>query len=113
MSKWMDRAEYFMLQQRCVKCGKRDAYTMYGNQRCYECVEKGKEYQAVYNKNNREKRISQMRERYYNLKSQGLCVQCGKEPATCGVKCKACRAKFNEYQRKRLMEVSNDDTRNR
>jgi hypothetical protein len=104
MSRWLDRVSYFSKVERCVRCGKKDAYTMSGHQRCYECTEKCAEEAREYHEKNRESHVKAMQSRYYRLKSQGLCVQCGKEPAV-GVRCKKCRAIFNQYQTKRLKGV--------
>jgi ribosomal protein S14 len=104
MSEWLDRVETMKTLQRCVRCGEKDAYTMVGKQLCYECTEKGKEYAKVYHQNHLEQSKIKMKERYEKLKADGICVQCGKQKAFFGTKCKMCRAKFNKYQNKRLRE---------
>lgn len=37
--------------------------------------------------------------RYYRLKEQGLCIQCGKPTDTEGIRCEACRKKKAEYDK--------------
>jgi hypothetical protein len=95
MSRWTERAEYFKSVQRCVRCGKQDAYTMNGHQRCYECSEKCKEYAQKHHKQNREKHLEVMHERYERLKAQGLCVECGKKAIPGFVRCQRCAIKNN------------------
>ena len=93
MSVWLDRVETMKSLQRCVRCGKQDAYTMNGHQRCYECTEKGKEYCRKHNKELRENLKLKNKERYDNLKSQGICVICGKKKTFGNVVCSTCLGK--------------------
>jgi ribosomal protein S14 len=102
MSEWLDRVDTMQTLQRCVRCGEKDAYTMVGKQLCYECTEKCKEYAKIYYHSHIQQSKIKMRERYDRLKANGICVQCGKEKAFFGTKCKMCRAKFNNYQRKKV-----------
>lgn len=96
MSRWTERAEYFKSVQRCVRCGKQDAYTMNGHQRCYECSEKCKEYSKKSNQKLREKHNRAMHERYQRLKAEGMCVECGTKEARPGfVLCQRCAIKNN------------------
>ena len=100
MSQWTDRANYMKAVHRCIRCGKQDAYTLAGKQRCYECVEKEKQRCKEYNKRNSEKNKQRAKERYYRLKSQGLCVVCAKRKAQSGrTLCLRCAIKSNEYVR--------------
>lgn len=96
----MTRYEYNKMQQRCVQCGKRDAYTLNGRAICSDCYAKSKEW---YNKN-REKVNRTTNARYHRRKSefiaQGLCSRCGQRPAEDGYKmCRKCQ----EYSHKRYM----------
>jgi NMD protein affecting ribosome stability and mRNA decay len=103
MSNWTDRANYMMSVQRCVRCGKQDAYTLVGKQRCYECVEKGKEEAKHYNQSQEKRRKN--KERYDWLKSKGMCVSCGKTKAqTNRVMCKRCAVKINEANKRNLLK---------
>jgi NMD protein affecting ribosome stability and mRNA decay len=93
----MGRKEYYMSRQRCIRCGKQDAYTMSGHQHCYECTEKNQEAcKKTYYKHH-EDRKKVMRERYERLKAEGMCVECGQKKARPGkVMCERCAYKNNQ-----------------
>ena len=112
MSNWLDRVETMMALKRCVRCGKQDAYTMNGHQRCYDCIEKARNYQRERNKKRAEQIKENQKNRYHRLKSQGLCVTCGKKPALKnGVKCKECFNTSQIYYRKYYLERSKNDSK--
>lgn len=93
--------EYRRTQQQCVRCGVRDAHTMSGRVLCEKCNEKArKKY-----RNSSEEKLAHMKEcremRRIRLKEAGLCVRCGKRPASHGVtSCDLCAAKANAYYKK-------------
>lgn len=96
----MTRYEYFKMQQRCVDCGKRDAYTLNGRAVCANCYDKNK---AWYHRN-RESVNRTTNERYHRKKAEyaasGLCSRCGQRPAEEGYKmCRKCQ----EYSHMRYM----------
>lgn len=112
MSNWLDRVDTMRRLQKCVRCGKQDTYTMTGHQSCYDCLEKARNYQRDRNKMVAEQIRRYQKNRYYRLKSQGLCVTCGKKPALeYGVKCKECFQKSQIYYRKYYRERSNNDSK--
>lgn len=112
MSRWLDRVETMKSLQRCVRCGKQDAYTMNGHQRCYECAEKARNYQRERNKRHSEKLRENQKNRYHHLKSKGLCVSCGKKSALKGrVMCKECFERSQIYYRKYYLERSKNDSK--
>lgn len=78
MSQWSERAAYLMARQRCVRCGKQDAYTMNKHKMCYECTIKARKYQNKHNRLLRAKK--EMQERSEN-DSTGTCekIQCHRE----------------------------------
>lgn len=109
MSKWSERAAYLKSVQRCVRCKKQDAYTMNGHPLCYECTEKNRENARRYHQENREKRLQILHERYERLKSQGLCVECGKKARSGFVMCHRCAMKSNESTKRWLAERSEEN----
>lgn len=50
MSRWSERVAYFMAREKCVRCGKQDAYTMNHHKMCYECTIKARNYQNEHNR---------------------------------------------------------------
>ena len=96
MSKWTERAEYLKSVHRCIRCGKQDAYTLVGKQRCYECTEKEKERQRAYYQCHKPENKQRTKERYEWLKSKGMCTVCGKKKAKEGrTMCPSCLARNN------------------
>jgi hypothetical protein len=69
----------------CTKCGKKDAYTLNGRAKCFECQEKVNEYRRnkSYDKKYAAKRKAIRDER----KSQGLCIVCGEKAVKGRVRC--------------------------
>lgn len=97
----MSKREYYKMQQRCVECGKRDAYTLNGRALCANCIEKQK---AWHNKN-RETINRAANARFHRKKAEyvanGLCSRCGQRPAEDGYRmCWKCQ----EYSHKRYMK---------
>lgn len=92
MSRYTER----VAQQRCGRCGKQDDNTLNGRSLCYKCVEDGKARQLKSYYKHHEECKKAMRERTYWLKSNGICITCGREKAREGfVMCQACAAKSN------------------
>ena len=69
----------------CTKCGKKDAYTLNGRAKCFECQEKANEYHRKknYDKKYADKKKAKRDER----KSQGLCIVCGEKAIKGRVRC--------------------------
>lgn len=112
MSRWTDRVETMKTLKRCVRCGKQDAYTMNSHQLCYECTEKSRKYQRQRNKIKSEELNQKARNRYYELKKQGVCVVCGKKQAQSDkVMCESCIARNKRYYQKYVLERSNNDNK--
>ena len=114
MSQWTDRANYMKKVHRCIRCGKQDAYTLAGKQRCYECVEKEKQRCKEYNERHKEETKKRVKERYERLKSQGICTVCAKRKARSGkVLCLSCAIKCSEntkrYNLRKAEESATDD----
>lgn len=67
----------YRVQGLCGNCGKEDAYTMNGHAYCFECTEK----KRMYYHNNKSHYSTVAKERRERLKSEGICVMCGKNKA--------------------------------
>lgn len=80
----------------CARCMRKDAYTIAGHYYCAECTEKNKEYLKKYRQDPEKYSAikAKVKERYYRLKSAGLCVSCG-QPTDGGTYCDKCRVKIN------------------
>lgn len=103
--------EYLKNHQRCVACGKQDAFTLNGYIRCADCSDKHKEKNKIYNKQNREE-ISIKKKELYQLNKQyrienHLCVTCGKE-LEIGSQYKTCeRCRYINRKRKENERINN------
>lgn len=91
----------------CVRCGKKDAYTLAGRSCCYECTEA--ERHRAENRQRTEEQIqkhcAKMREKYAENVSRGICPQCGKRNAVGGyIICPICRAKKKRASAKYRLE---------
>lgn len=102
MSYWTDRVAYFMAREKCVRCGKQDAYTMNGHKMCYDCTIKARTYQNEHNKTRRSEINEKHKQRYERLKSEGICVNCGhREVMANKLMCPTCFIKRKLYEQKR------------
>lgn len=96
-SRFVERAEYFAKNQRCKRCGAKDAYTIVGRSLCYECAEKNRKY----SKKHYEKYGNGMKARYDRLKAEGICCDCGKRKAEPNrTRCAQCLVKNNRSAKK-------------
>lgn len=96
----MTRYEYRRAQQRCVRCGERDAYTMNGHSVCAVCAAKDRE---SYRKNPKERIARAMeyqKKRRKRLEEAGLCLRCGKRAPRPGLTtCENCFNKARAYDK--------------
>lgn len=93
----MTRYNYLKLQHRCVRCGEKDARTEDGKALCMSCKDKQTEYYRPKYKSMK----TQQKQRYNHLAEQGVCVMCGKEPASEGLRlCRKCRLRKSQYNHK-------------
>lgn len=91
---------YLKNLQRCVICGKQDAYTLSGRSACADCCEKRRQYKPPAESVTRAKEKG--KKRYEERIHQGLCVACGKREAVSGRrKCSVCLAKDRERHKAR------------
>lgn len=81
--------EYLILNHRCVKCTKQDAFTINGRHYCAECVDKANERSRRWRQNpaNMQKVRDAQNKRVAERRAAGLCIQCGK-PARGRAYCK-------------------------
>lgn len=97
---------YYKKIHLCTRCGKKDAYTISGHSRCFECSQKINEtarnhYQKPENKAKKEERRKELHQQRIENKE---CVVCGRKlktyetTLTCGV-CLAKRRKTNKKYR--------------
>ena len=89
----------------CTKCGKQDAYTIYGKALCFECEKKARERQIKWYQANRDRQHDYRKRKREERKAAGLCPKCGKRRLEKGEKqCAYCRSRnrvYSErYQRK-------------
>lgn len=101
IQKQRNKARYDLLKKlnRCVICGRQDAYTMTGKSCCSECLEKRREYSRRYNVNNPEKCKTLRNNLVKRCKESGLCVHCGRQiPAhrSGKVTCQICADKAHQ-----------------
>ena len=84
----------------CIMCGKNKAVP--GKKHCYECCEKARKKKKNRSKETRERYNAAAKKKYYELKEQGICVQCRKHPTNGTALCAYClgitRAKHKEYR---------------
>ena len=94
----------------CVRCRKEKAAP--GHVLCMNCLDDRRNYDDLNNRkevrrerhvSDREKENARKRERGLRLKMQGLCIDCGKAPAKCGVYCLSCYVR-----RKRRAQAARD-----
>ena len=80
IQKQRNKARYDLLKRlnRCVICGKQDAYTLIGKSCCFECLDKRRKYSKQYNANNPEKCKTLRNNFTQKRKMNGLCVHCGR-----------------------------------
>lgn len=97
-----ENRKYRKLLQRCIICGKRDAYTLGGRSSCYECCEKAHgqklSAEALENRHLYQKRL------YDERRAQGICVSCGKKAEKGKSRCAICLAKDRRSVLKRDRE---------
>lgn len=111
MSRYTERAAYFKMNKRCVRCGKQDAYTLIGKSRCFECAEKNKEYARLHHKKHRETDNSKMRDRVSKLKEQGVCIDCGVREAVKGrTRCRNCLIKNSKAVKNKKGRIARTTT---
>lgn len=98
----------------CTMCRKNKVLGRYTI--CPECIEKKSEYNAKYRASDNVKENSKKyaKNRYYEHKKNGICVDCNKK-ATHGIYCYECRIKRTkrnlEYaQKKRLERAESRET---
>ena len=101
---FMEGYYFWRKLSRCVKCHAKDAFTMNGRCMCAECADKANAYYREYWREHpelSEKRRLRRKERRERLKTEGLCVACGKRKAVPGkTNCSVCAAKQNRKNRK-------------
>lgn len=87
--------EYLKATHRCVRCRKRDAYTLNGRIYCAECAELQRLYQKKRRENPeiREKLINYSRQYAQARREAGLCTSCGRKTVPPYVTCPVCRMK--------------------
>ena len=88
-----ERNEYKRRIGQCIYCSEK---AIEGS----SCCEKHEEY--FWNKNASRKYRKYLKTRYDRLKSQGICVTCGKRKADAGVRCTTCAAKYKSYPKERM-----------
>lgn len=98
--------------QRCVQCGKQDAYTLNGHPYCADCSEYRREY---YKKRSKKPEVMAHAKEYQNarrkeFKDKGLCPICGRKSTPPYVCCKKCRAKYRAKAREAKKAYVFDDT---
>lgn len=85
---------------RCIYCHEKDAYTISGRAACFECAEKSRlqGIERMKNPEYREKQKETKERRKEKLIALGVCIYCGKRPASDGFSgCEFCRAKRRNY----------------
>jgi hypothetical protein len=113
----MTRYEYRRIQQRCIRCGKKDAYTMNGRAYCAECAEKRRENQKIYYNRHKREYIAKNKAKVDARREAGICVRCGKKPAAPGhVTCARCLRKLldnDRASRRKQGIISREEARDR
>lgn len=96
-----ERTAFLLEMGICTRCGK--ALAAEGRNSCPNCLdnfkiiyEQRKAKGDLYYQQNAEKIKKQHKERYEDLKRQGLCVMCGKKAVEGLTICQMCRNKKNE-----------------
>lgn len=92
----------------CVKCGKKDAYTLNGRAKCFECQEKANEYHR--NKSYDKKYAAKRKAIRDDRKSQGLCIVCGEKAVKGRVRClkHLCKDRQNHKPKELGRELARD-----
>ena len=84
----------------CIKCGKNDAFR--GKTTCLQCLMDERERFGDFREKHKEQLRSYARERARKLRSQGICVTCGKRSAVEGrPRCERCQIRQRRSQRRR------------
>ena len=97
-----DMRQWLKGLHRCTECKGQDAFTLAGHSLCADCTEKRAEYNRNYGIQNRDTISQQKRKRYEELKEQGLCTRCAKNPTVPDhVTCTYCLAKQHRRDRRR------------
>lgn len=91
----------------CVACGKERAYD--GETLCLSCKMHQRETESKKPKTEEQKQKQSIedKEKYYNRKSLGVCVNCGKRPKQHGLLCERCYSTIL----RRKSRIQNDITR--
>lgn len=90
-------------QNRCVRCGKEDAYTMIGKALCAECTEKKKEYYKKWNARRKEQNRKRNQIKVQKAKETGMCIKCFKRKAIEGKNyCEKCRNGYTQQNRRKV-----------
>ena len=99
------RREKFKREQRCYRCGGKDARTISGYTRCAECAAVCKDESKAWNELNPERRKKAYEVRKVKIeqcRNSGLCIKCMNNLADEGKRmCSECREKYNTYMRER------------
>lgn len=96
---------YYKSIQRCVRCHKKDAYTMNGRSYCAECAEKERDRSKKRYEHDKERRSKRAKELKEERMSNGLCYRCGRPQDKEGRGlCKRCAAMKRETKRRNAPE---------
>ncbi|MBR3271624.1 MAG: hypothetical protein IKI59_06825 [Clostridia bacterium] len=105
-----ERYEWYKAHGYCVRCRKEKAAP--DHVMCMNCIDTRRIYDNSHNRSeirkkrwidNRDKEIARKRELNRHRKAQGICTDCGKAPAKCGVLCLPCYSR-----RKRRAQAARD-----
>lgn len=97
-------AAYYRANQRCVRCGAQDAFTLIGKRLCAECTAKAAQSCKRYEQEHRQERTAYKREWRQKCRDAGLCPRCAKPVDGGYVICKRCRVKDNVRREKKRRE---------
>lgn len=104
----MNSYYYYKHLNRCVICGKRDAFTINGRSYCADCCEKIKKHKNIHYLKNKDKLSEKRKSLYYYRKQNHICITCGKpfteEDDKKYAQCKKCRAKGKIRARNKRQE---------
>lgn len=91
----------------CIKCGKNEPFR--GKTLCLQCLMDERERLEDFHEKHREQLRRSARERTRKLRSQGICVTCGKRPAVKGrARCARCQIRQRRVQRRRYEKNGSD-----
>ena len=98
--------KYYKEHHICVSCGQENAEK--NHTQCLNCMMKARERALIYFKKHKkelqEKSRIRAKNRYENLKEQGICTSCGKRPAADNkILCKHCAARINYRNRQKYL----------